>query len=240
MAGDRHGVLPHRCGSDMLISPPTISCSLATISTPSNILQVLDPADTRKDAYLAKHLAKYPNERTPIHDTAKFIGGRPRDSTSARSSEPFIPLGEISIDTIASTPVPSKMLADPASGRFHISTFYVSRALHGSGIGGVTMGAAESMAARVLGAKYLTLDTLDKRALMSEEEGGLPEARAAMQRISEHITPVFSTQAWYERMGYRVIRSINEWDPKSSYVIRGGEPYEEYCLPSVWMEKALV
>lgn len=102
------------------------------------------------------------------------------------------------------------------------------------------MAAAESMAARVLGAKYLTLDTLDKRALMSEEEGGLPGALAAMNRISEHITPGFSTQAWYERMGYRVIKNIEEWDPKSSYVIQGGEPYEEYCLPSVWMEKALV
>lgn len=132
------------------------------------------------------------------------------------------------------------MLADPSSYRFHISAFYVSRALHGSGIGRITMTAAESMASRVLGAKFLTLDTLDKRALMTAEEGGLPEAYAAMQRLEEHITPGFSTHAWYERMGYRVVNRIEEFDEKSSYVIRGGDPYEEYCLPSVWMQKALV
>lgn len=102
------------------------------------------------------------------------------------------------------------------------------------------MAAAESMAARVLHAKVLTLDTLDKRALMTEEEGGLPGALSAMRRLKEKITPGFSTQAWYERMGYKVIRSITEFDPKSSYVIRGGNPVEEYCLPSVWMEKVLV
>ena len=101
------------------------------------------------------------------------------------------------------------------------------------------MATAESMAVAVLGAKVLTLDTLDKRVLMTEEEGGLPGALAAMKRLQEGRTPEFSTQAWYERMGYSVIKSIVEFDPKSSYVIKGGDPVEEYCLPSVWMEKVL-
>ena len=102
------------------------------------------------------------------------------------------------------------------------------------------MAAAEKMAVDVLGAKVLTLDTLDKRALIPEEEGGLPGALSAMRRLGEKITPGFSTQAWYERMGYKVIRSITEFDPKSSYIVKSKETGEEYCLPSVWMEKVLV
>ena len=102
------------------------------------------------------------------------------------------------------------------------------------------MAAAESMAVRVLHAKVLTLDTLDKRALITEEEGGLPGALSAMKRLVDNVAPVFSTQAWYERMGYKVIKSITEFNPKSSYLIKSKETGEEYCLPSVWMEKVLL
>jgi GNAT superfamily N-acetyltransferase len=94
-----------------------------------------------------------------------------------------VPVGHISIDTVASTTTPSLLLADPSAHRFHISAFYVSRAMHGDGIGGVVVREAEDMAVRVLGARVLTLDTLDKRVLLREEDGGFKGGRDLYRRF---------------------------------------------------------
>lgn len=204
----------------------------------SNTQQVITPEVTCRSAWIAKHTESYPREAAPLDDSAKTIGGRPRESSSSRSESSFIPLGHISIDTIASTFLPTVELADPSAHKFHISTFYVSRALHNSGIGSVAVRAAESMAVAVHGAKILTLDTLDKRALLEDDEGGIPGAKRNLIVVNGSV-PKFSTQEWYERMGYRVFKCINELDERSGYTLRKGDGEMVGCAPSVWLEKVL-
>lgn len=124
-----------------------------------------------------------------------------RDTSSARSPAPFVPVGHISIDTVASTATPSLLLADPSTHRFHISAFYVSRAIHGGGIGGVVVREAEGMAVRVLGARVLTLDTLDKRVLLREEDGGFQGGRDLYRRFMGVEPPEVSFLLLFSRLG---------------------------------------
>ncbi len=94
------------------------------------------------------------------------------------------------------------------------------------------------MAVAVLGAKILTLDTLDKRALLEDDEGGIPGAKRNLIVVNGSV-PKFSTQEWYERMGYRVFKCINELDERSGYTLRKGDGEMVGCAPSVWLEKVL-
>jgi GNAT superfamily N-acetyltransferase len=94
-----------------------------------------------------------------------------RSIASASLSSQFTPIGHISID--AYSPIPG--LTDPLTHRYAISTFYISRAIHGIGLGGLAMRAAEKMAVEVLGAKCLSLNTVEKGAQRRIlEERGLP------------------------------------------------------------------
>lgn len=160
-------------------------------------------------------------------------------------------------------------MADPSTGRYHLSAFYVSRALHNSGIGSSSILSAEAMAVSVLGAKVITLDTVDRRVVVPESEGGWPWARERMLRL-QGWGPKFSVQEWYERLGYRVFWEEGEQARGSSYAVGAGsckpksivgevntkevektekggkegaledEEGEWWVIPSVWMEKVLV
>ncbi|KFY10807.1 hypothetical protein V492_04840 [Pseudogymnoascus sp. VKM F-4246] len=195
---------------------------------------VLDPSDPKTAERISKHVANHPDETTPLEDSAVAVGGRPRDSSSSRLLEPFMPIGHISVDTVASTPKPTLYLADPENHRFHLSAFYISKAIQGGGIGSATMEQAEHMAVSVLGSKVITLDTWDRRLLVDDSK---KEWREKFHYYGiDRPLPKFDPQGWYERMGYKVIKEIDELDETSGYVLKRPDG-QAWCIPSVYMEK---
>ncbi|KFY26911.1 hypothetical protein V491_01107, partial [Pseudogymnoascus sp. VKM F-3775] len=196
---------------------------------------VLDPSDPKTAERLSSHVAKHPDEATPLEDSAVAVGGRPRDSSSSRSLEPFMPIGHISIDTIASTPKPTLLLADPENHRTHLSAFYISRAIQGGGLGTATMQAAEHMAVSVLGAKVITLDTWDRRLIIDDSK---KEWREKFDYYGNGQVMTFDPQGWYQRMGYKVIKEIEEFDGTSGYCLKRPDG-QAWCIPSVYMEKVV-
>ncbi|KFX95135.1 hypothetical protein V490_03999 [Pseudogymnoascus sp. VKM F-3557] len=198
---------------------------------------VLDPSEPKTAERIAQHIAKHPKEATPLQDSAVAVGGRPRDSSSSRLLEPFMPVGHISVDTVASTPEPTTLLADPANHRYHLSALYISSAIQGGGIGSATMEAAEHMAATVLGATVITLDTWDRRLITDDSK---KEWREKFEYYSPPALgpPKFDPQGWYQRLGYKVIKEIEEFDERSGYCLKR-EDGKAWCIPSVYMEKAV-
>ncbi|KFZ01186.1 hypothetical protein V501_10161 [Pseudogymnoascus sp. VKM F-4519 (FW-2642)] len=197
---------------------------------------VLDPSDPLTADRISKHVANHPDEATPLQDSAVAVGGRPRDSTSSRSLVPFMPVGHISVDTVASTPEPTTLLADPENHRFHLSAFYISKAIQGGGLGNTTMRTAEHMAASVLGAKFITLDTWDRRLIIGDEK---KEWREKFDYYSTGgLLMKFDPQGWYQRLGYKVIKEIEEFNSTSGYCLKRPDG-QAWCIPSVYMEKAV-
>jgi hypothetical protein len=126
--------------------------------------QILSEDDPQKEFKLAQHVQQHPNENIPILDTATTLAGKPR--TTQRLLQPFIPVGHISLDFYNEDP----SLADPSQGIFYISSFYVSRALQGGGLGRAAMDAIERMAIEPpLNAKVLALDTLAREQALDDE-----------------------------------------------------------------------
>jgi ribosomal protein S18 acetylase RimI-like enzyme len=142
-----------------------------------------------------------------------------------------MPVGHISVDTVASTPEPTALLADPANHRFHLSAFYISKAIQGGGLGNTTMRTAEHMAASVLGAKVITLDTWDRRLIIGDEKKEWRETGGLLMK--------FDPQGWYQRLGYKVIKEIEEFNSTSGYCLKRPDG-QAWCIPSVYMEKAVV
>jgi GNAT superfamily N-acetyltransferase len=104
------------------------------------------------------------NEKVPLLDTATSLAGKPR--TTQRLSESFTPVGHISLDFYNEDP----SLADPSKGIYYISTFYVSRALQGGGLGRAAMDAIERMAIEPpLNARVLALDTLSREQALDDD-----------------------------------------------------------------------
>jgi len=152
---------------------------------------VLSEEDPEKETKLAQHLLKHPGEAAPILDTATALGGKPR----IPSSQSFNPVGHISLD--AESPYPDQ--ADASKGLYCITTFYISRAIQGGGLGRAAMDTIESEAVNEpLCAKILSLDTLANesanRSEMWAEIGMKP--------------PSLSNQDWYGRRGYKVWRFV--------------------------------
>ena len=139
------------------------------------------------------------------------------------------------MDTIASTPDPTPLLADPPNHRFHLSALYISRAIHGGGLGNAAMAAGEHMAVSILGAKTITLDTWDRRLIRPDSK---PEWAENYAKFSTEPFPTFENQTWYERLGYKVIKEIEEYDERSGYSLKIPSG-ETWCIPSVWMAKAV-
>ncbi|RDL42511.1 Uncharacterized protein BP5553_02490 [Venustampulla echinocandica] len=177
---------------------------------------VLSEEDPEKESKLAQHLLKYPGEAAPILDSATALGGNPR----VPSSQSFIPVGHISLNS--ETPYPDQ--ADASKGIYCISTFYISRAIQGGGLGRATMDTLESEAVKEpLCAKVLSLDTLANnsanRSQMWVEIGMKP--------------PALSNEDWYTRRGYEVYRfeegHIKHIDPNGKV----------WPLDSVFMKKTV-
>lgn len=137
--------------------------------------KILTDINGDKDARLEAHTSRYPAEIVPITDTACHLQGKPRKPTHAS----FIPVGHISLDSALDWTSDSR-LTDVTSGVYHISSFYVSKALQSGGLGRATMDVLEDMAsAEPLCAKVLTLRTMSKTFSLNEERIkalGLPPA----------------------------------------------------------------
>ncbi|KAF8864383.1 hypothetical protein BDZ45DRAFT_582162 [Acephala macrosclerotiorum] len=152
---------------------------------------VLSDEDPEKETKLAQHLLKYPEEASPILDTATTLGSKPRK----QSSQPFIPAGHISLD--AESPNPDQ--ADASKGLYCITSFYISHAIQGGGLGRAAMDTIESEAVREpLCAKVLSLDTLANESAYRNE-----------MWVELGVEPAsLSNQDWYERRGYKVWRYV--------------------------------
>ncbi|KAK1992856.1 hypothetical protein LX36DRAFT_752741 [Colletotrichum falcatum] len=168
--------------------------------------------DPDRDAKIAKHVAEYPKETEPIVDTARSICAASRTPAGT----PFYPVGHVSLD--ADNPRARPLgLPIPADNVFWIKSLYVSFALQSSGIGRAAMDAVEAMAAGApLCAGTLMLDTLSKEDQLRKESAVVAQGRL----------PPTPTQAWYERRGYKLIRTVNnfygypETDPDGNPVVR--------------------
>ena len=95
----------------------------------------------------------------------------PRDASNRR----FVPVGHISLD--AGTSDASELGINlPSEGVFGISTFFVTRALQGKGIGRAAMDAIESMATgEPLRARTLILTTVQKEDQLNVAEAFFPK-----------------------------------------------------------------
>jgi ribosomal protein S18 acetylase RimI-like enzyme len=101
----------------------------------------------------------------PISDTALSLGGKPRTPSPEKT---FIPVGHISLDAGSHPEEPFE------ADSYRISTFYISSALQGAGLGNAAMDAVESMAINEpLNAKILWLCTISNT---QEEQPGKWEA----------------------------------------------------------------
>jgi GNAT superfamily N-acetyltransferase len=132
---------------------------------------------------LEQHILEHPDEKTPISDTARSLAGKPR--TRSPFLDAFIPIGHISLDFYH----PDQSLADPTKGIFYISTFYVSHALQGGGIGRAAMDAVENMAIEPpLCAKVLALDTLAREQALDADFW--KDVQWQMPKVSRYLVDI--------------------------------------------------
>ncbi|EFQ30162.1 hypothetical protein CGRA01v4_00457 [Colletotrichum graminicola] len=172
----------------------------------------LTSEDPERDAKIAKHVSEYPKETEPIVDTAQSIYAVARTATGT----PFHPVGHISLDA-GNPPAEPLGLPIPKENVFWVKSLYVSDAIQGSGIGRAAMDMAEAMAAGTpLCAKTLVLDTVSKEDQLRKESAVVHKGKL----------PASPAQAWYERRGYKLIHTVNnfygfpETDPDGNPVVR--------------------
>ncbi|KAK9235729.1 hypothetical protein V1525DRAFT_409194 [Lipomyces kononenkoae] len=177
---------------------------------------VLSDDDPDRDNKLVQHIIHFPSEKESILDSASSFGGKPRALPDAPRS--FIPVGHISLDSENADP----SLADPSQDLYCISTFYISKALQGNGLGRAAMDAVENMAGNEpLCAKALALDTIAREFHRDEKPWkafGIPH-------------PVVTNQDWYERRGYEVYKRVEQ---NYEQLDLSGELWH---IPAVFMKK---
>ncbi|OHX01203.1 hypothetical protein CSPAE12_00007 [Colletotrichum incanum] len=151
-------------------------------------------------------------EKEPILDTAQSIHAVSRTPTGTA----FHPVGHISLD-VDNPQAKSLNLPIPEENLYWIKSLYVSFALQGSGIGRAAMDMVEHMAtSEPLCAKTLMLDTVSKEDQLRKESAVVAQGKL----------PVTPTHAWYERRGYKLIWTVNnfygfpETDPDGKPVVR--------------------
>ncbi|KAK1256223.1 hypothetical protein MKX07_008482 [Trichoderma sp. CBMAI-0711] len=178
-----------------------------------------------KEELLAKHIARYPNEKEAIVDTAETLGKAPRTPTSAS----FIPIGHIALDLF---PDRNEQFKLPQSTVW-IKSLYISWAIQAGGFGRSAMHHLERLATQPpLRATTIALDTLTK------DFQATPENLAIFNKIRGAELPVEqfrSNEDWYARQGYQVIEYITglaKWRDRETGV--------EIDVPLVFMKKDLV
>ncbi|KAK8083809.1 hypothetical protein PG996_002590 [Apiospora saccharicola] len=175
---------------------------------------VLSPTHPETPSRLAAHQTQFPAEAAPLRDTSRAILGRPHtvhlDIMAARTTDGdndnndnnalFVPVGHISLDGWHHDP---SLQTSAADGVYSLTTFYVSGAMQGVGIGGAAVTECERMAAQDFGAKTMTLDTISNEDVAVDSP-----RRIALNRPLQKIT----NQDWYTRRGYQEYhRRPNAW-----------------------------
>jgi hypothetical protein len=137
---------------------------------------------------IAKHIAKYPNEQTPLKDTSPSSGWHTRTPTNT----PIHPIGHIAI--VLPPPEELLPLGLPPKGVAYISKLYVSYALQAHGFGGAAMREVETIAREQLGCEVAYLDTVPAEYQMRPET--LEEFYGArgnpVPKVSQHCSFFFS------------------------------------------------
>ncbi|TFB03399.1 hypothetical protein CCMA1212_004429 [Trichoderma ghanense] len=178
-----------------------------------------------KQDLLARHIARYPNEKEPIVDTAQELGKSPRTPTS----ESFIPIGHIALDLY---PDRNEQFKLPQSTVW-IKSLYISWAIQAGGFGRSAMHQLERLATQPpLRATTMALDTVTKLFQAT------PESIAIFNKIRGAEIPAGqfrSNEEWYARQGYEVVAYIT-----GMYKWRDRETGSEIEVPSVFMKKDLV
>ncbi|KAK7923446.1 hypothetical protein PG985_007517 [Apiospora marii] len=184
---------------------------------------VLSPTHPETPTRLAAHKAQFPSEASPLRDTSRTILGRPHtvypdiaatDDGENENNAFFVPVGHISLDGWHHDP---SLQTSAADGIFSLTTFYVSGAMQGVGIGGAAVAECERtpdkesyspswttrMAVEDFGAKTMTLDTISNEDVAVDSP-----RRIALKRPLQKIT----NQDWYIRRGYQEYqRRPNSW-----------------------------
>ncbi|KAK8050714.1 hypothetical protein PG994_012444 [Apiospora phragmitis] len=176
---------------------------------------VLSPSHPETASRLAAHKAQFPSEAAPLRDTSRSILGWPHmvhpdiaaaaaaaagDGDGDRDRDTFVPVGHISLDGWHADP---SLGTSAAAGVYSLTTFYVSRAMQGVGIGGAAVAECERMAKEDFGAKAMTLDTISNEDVAVDSP-----RRIALKRPIQNVT----NQDWYMRRGYEVYQGRpNAW-----------------------------
>jgi len=176
---------------------------------------LLSSLDAQRESMISQHIKAYPKEKQPISDSALSFGGKPRIPSSSPGST-FIPIGHISLDSESEDPT-----------KYKISTFYVSSALQGKGIGRAAMDAVESMAtAEPLNAKTLWLYTAANDNFEDVEK------TEALEKVGIK-TPAFTNQDWYQRRGYEI------YDRRERMWSHADAEGRDWWSAAVFMKKAI-
>ncbi|GJC96762.1 hypothetical protein ColKHC_05588 [Colletotrichum higginsianum] len=157
----------------------------------------LDQVDKWRGLQRSGFKCMYWIEKQPILDTAQSI----RAVSRTPRETPFHPVGHISLDV--DNPHAKRLnLPIPKENVYWIKSLYVSFALQSAGIGRAAMDMVESMAtSEPLCARTLMLDTVSKEDQLRKESAVVAAGKL----------PVTPTHAWYERRGYRLIWTENNF-----------------------------
>ncbi|OBR09186.1 hypothetical protein CH63R_07951 [Colletotrichum higginsianum IMI 349063] len=165
--------------------------------------------DPDRDAKIAKHVSEYPKvpSRPFLYPVCPGEAADPRHGAvhprrlRTPRETPFHPVGHISLDV--DNPHAKRLnLPIPKENVYWIKSLYVSFALQSAGIGRAAMDMVESMAtSEPLCARTLMLDTVSKEDQLRKESAVVAAGKL----------PVTPTHAWYERRGYRLIWTENNF-----------------------------
>ncbi|KAK2613707.1 hypothetical protein N8I77_000599 [Diaporthe amygdali] len=138
----------------------------------------------------SQHIAEYPQESTPITDTAPTHWQQPRTP----SNRAFVPVGHVALDL---RPEENAHLNLTEDGIVWVAGLYVSWTLQRYGVGREVMRLVEHLASlEPLNAKWIVLDTMPRDQQMK------PEFIQKVYLAQGKPAPAIPIQDWYERQGY--------------------------------------
>ncbi|KAL1864201.1 hypothetical protein Daus18300_007798 [Diaporthe australafricana] len=144
-----------------------------------------------RDTLSSQHIAEYPQESTPIADTAPTHWQQPRTP----SNRAFNPVGHIALDLRAEENAHLNLTDD---GIVWVAGLYISWSLQRYGLGREVMRLIEELASlEPLNAKWIVLDTMPRDQQMK------PEFIQKVYIAQGHKAPAVPIQDWYERQGYQ-------------------------------------
>ncbi|TLS29454.1 hypothetical protein PpBr36_00968 [Pyricularia pennisetigena] len=204
-----------------------------TLSAQGNLVMywlVLDDGLPEKDDLIKTHCERYPNQATPVQDTAAQIWGQQRKPSNAS----FIPIGHIGLGRLQpeSEYVLTMKQVQPPPGPTDVITWigplYISWAMQRLGIGNLAMTETERLAASPpVNGTIVALDAIAPDHAL---------APALLRTYYTHLgipLPVRSNHDWYLSKGYR------PYHRKTAYPWTDTVTGEVNMLDTVYMQKRL-